>query len=163
MPGNAWGDAQLLHQTAASALKAAHDRDFLTAAALALDAGRMMAQLNALLVTHDRLKVMVDYRQSMVDRAEKKRGHKGPLTVAIDEMARRIPSCSYADLLTEMNADAQGQECLLYDLREQGLVTVKFVSVTAEQITYDILNGTKGKTLKTSTLSNKLTEAKKAL
>lgn len=90
-----------------------------------------------------------------------KTGHKAPLTVAIYEMAQKIPNCSYYDLLAEMDADAQGQEGLLYNLREQGLITVRFVSVTADQIQYDIVNGKKGQTLSISSLSNKLSEAKK--
>ena len=66
MPGNVWADAQLLHQTAVRALAAANDRDFITAAGLALDAGRMMALLDALLATYAGLKVTVQYNALQV-------------------------------------------------------------------------------------------------
>src|SRR5699024_5149854 len=108
------------------------------------------------------LKAIVTSNRLKAENAKQKRGKKSPLTVAIEEMDRRIPKCTYKDLLTEMAADACGKECLLFDLREQGVVSIKFTDVTAERITYDTLNGARGKTLRTSSLSNKLSEARKA-
>ncbi|MEX0624564.1 hypothetical protein [Saccharospirillum sp.] len=87
-------------------------------------------------------------------------GYKAPLTQAIIAMCQSIPECSYTSLLVEMEADARGQECLLYNLRETGQVTVKFVSVTSEHIFYDELNGKQGKKLAVRSLPNKLSMAK---
>jgi len=76
LPSIVWGDAQLLQQTAASALIAANDRDFLTAAALAMDAGRMMAQLNALLATYAGLKVRAEIQKPRSEGGKATAEHK---------------------------------------------------------------------------------------
>ena len=94
---------------------------------------------------------------------QNKTGKKAALTLAIEALCREKPTITAAEMLAEFEADAMGQECALYSLREQGDVTVRFVSVDASVIVYDELNGKKGKTLRTTTLNNKLTDAKNAL
>lgn len=64
MPGNIAGDAHLLQQTAIRALQAAKDRDFITASTLALDTGRIMAEINALLPVYGQLKLTVTQREA---------------------------------------------------------------------------------------------------
>ena len=78
-------------------------------------------------------------------------------------MVREIPGCSYNDLIREIDADAEGKECVLYDLRERGRMTVKFVSVTAERIYFKLSPEEKRESITVKTLHNKLTNAKKAV
>lgn len=63
LPANAWGDAMQLEEKAVQALQAANDRDFITAAMLALDVGLMLEELNKLLAAYAGLKVRAEIQK----------------------------------------------------------------------------------------------------
>jgi hypothetical protein len=162
-PANALRDGLVLAEIARNGLRAVSDGDVVSGAWLAIDIGKKIGELNRLLDAWDTIQVEVTRRESLRSRAAKKAGSKSPLTVAIEQMASEIPNCSYKDLLAEMDADAAGQECLLYDLREKGRVSIRFTAVSSDRILYDVIHGPKGKRLTVSSLQNKLTAAKKEI
>lgn len=162
-PANVISQAIELERSAREGLRAVECSDAIAAAWYAIDTGKRIGDLNRLLTAWDQLQVIVKDRQSKAEAARKKKGHKSALTRAIDEMVREIPGCSYKDLIREIDADAKGQECVLYNLRERGKMTVKFVSVTAERIYFKLSPEEKRESITVSTLHNKLTKAKKAV
>ncbi|HAJ44309.1 MAG TPA: hypothetical protein DCM00_16965 [Alcanivorax sp.] len=162
-PANVISQAIELERSAREALRAVECSDAIDAAWYAIDTGKRMGNLNRILTAWDQMQVIVKDRQVKVKGGKNRTGHKSALTIAIEEMVREIPGCSYNDLLRQIDADAKGEESLLYNLREAGRVTIKFVSVTEERIGYQSTDRKKIKRFSITTLNNKLSKAKKAV
>lgn len=135
IPANVWADAQLLQQTALRALQAANDRDFITASALALDTGRIMAEINALLPVYDRLKLTVTQREanSKGGKAPKRRGWAELLAEHLAGLDLSFPK-SWA----EIPEDEETMLCLDEDTAvyrsNEGKTVVAVDSVTGNEI-----------------------------